>query len=621
MFHSHGIALKPSLVLIEKWIASNEVQENNNENLSHVVDNISSETNKELSHNGERSVTGESSLPETFENNEDGKTVPENQQVTYDSALVLGINKIPKLSKSKHKSKKKDRHNRRSKNDLQSRVSSYLTDDTFSDQRDNTVAQMNDEQVQGSSENLWRNISISDNIEEKRSKRIMPTATVTSHSLEESQAFYEEIVVEETPLNLSTDKNKTKQISGENGRWSHSFDKAADFNGHFTGVKTDNVYRNYLDMIDNIQQNDHRSNSEYAEMQDKLSQPQFELVDDVDDDQPIDYSMSMSYHHQVRTDLDFTRKNFTIRRTESTCLVSPAGFTHTGFANNGFSPYLARSNRDNQKRATQSDLHHPVAQKAFEWPSLSQYPHGSNSVATNGVAEHSSGTKVETVDASSQTEIESVADHPCDGKCYIKCLDNNNELILKMFNCCFSTMAVMANGAILNCSSPSFAERSSQIQPQNTTSLSENRSNLRLENDYYHEDNAHPEETQVANIRRGRRNKNDKKKRGIPQKQSQRLLDMARKNGKVSQNADEVEVVPPKKSKKGVNQEFEVENENVCNSSSTDNNSLEAAARKISVSRISVSMETTTMTPIEPIFPITPKFKSTYIKNRKIKRI
>ncbi|KAG4079017.1 hypothetical protein HA402_001672 [Bradysia odoriphaga] len=324
-----------------------------------------------------------------------------------------------------------------------------------------------------------------------------------------------------------------------------------DFNRHFTGVKPNKVYRNYPDMVDNIQQNDHRSNSEYAEVQDQLRQSQFELVDD---DQPIDYSMSMSYHHQVRTDLGFTCNNLTIRRT-SRC--------RSGFARNGILPYSARSYLDDQQRATRSDLIHPVA----------QYPHESvsDSIATNG-----------------------------------KFMENNNKFISKMFNDCFSTMAVMANGGILNCTSPSDAGSSSQTQPRYATSHRENRSNLRLENVSYHEDNGHPEETQIANIRRGRRNKNGKKKKGIPLKRSQRLLDMTTKNGEGSQNAVEAEVVPPKKSKKDVNQEFEVSS----NSSSSDDNLLEAAPRKICLSKISVLIESPTLTPKRP---------SNYTRQRKSK--
>lgn len=139
-------------------------------------------------------------------------------------------------------------------------------------------------------------------------------------------------------------------------------------------------------------------------------------------------------HHVLRVG-NFAYNNSTVSHSESRSLISPAATLRTGFGRTGFLPYPARSFINGQHRATRNDLYYPVAQQAFERSSISQYMHSSVSglhTATNGLvlllktfktkicqtffiidsgAEHSSGTITETLNASTQTELEQNGDH------------------------------------------------------------------------------------------------------------------------------------------------------------------------------------------------------------------
>lgn len=163
-------------------------------------------------------------------------------------------------------------------------------------------------------------------------------------------------------------------------------------------------------------------------------------------------------------------------------------------------------------------------------------------------------------------------------------LENQNNFIL---NLC-ATMVVIANCKM----SPSFVDGSSEMQSENATSYSKNSANLPLEN--LNGCKPHDEETQTANIPKGRRKKNARKKGRSPQRRSQRLLDLDGMKEKVSQNTDEAVVVTSKKAKRDVDHECKVDNTFAISAPDGNWMDTDTAPHKITFSAkiISLSMET-----------------------------
>lgn len=183
-------------------------------------------------------------------------------------------------------------------------------------------------------------------------------------------------------------------------------------------------------------------------------------------------------------------------------------------------------------------------------------------------------------------------------------MESNNNFLLSAFNYLCTTL--MANCGALNGTSLSFARSSSQSMNQNG---SQNLPDLRLENVSNHE------RTQAANDSNGRRMKIARKtKKGIPQKRSQRILDMEaqrEKEDESNRNANAEEAIPSKKAKSDCNQEFEIENE--VNAAATDH--LVSVPRKITFATkgYRISVETMETPPME-----TPKRPSNYRRRKMI---
>lgn len=183
-------------------------------------------------------------------------------------------------------------------------------------------------------------------------------------------------------------------------------------------------------------------------------------------------------------------------------------------------------------------------------------------------------------------------------------MESYNNLVLKMLMQFLSTVAVIVNGGISNRMSSSSAGISSRIanensspHSENSSSHSESSSDSRLDNVRENE----AEETHTSNIPQGIRKKDAKKKRGVPQKRSQRILDMAASKEQQSESVNETEVaVSLKKVKRdanGIKYEF--------GSPASDDNMLDTVPRRITFSTqiFNVSMET-------------PKRKSTHISKK-----